>query len=71
MAKQLVRVGGNAIRKCAFCKYYYDPTNSVINPKRGMKDMWEYETGIRKPCTARNNMDMPSHNTCPKYVCKI
>ena len=29
-------------RACAFCKLWYDPTNSAIKPKQGV--FWEYDT---------------------------
>ena len=71
MAKMLAKVGSTPMRKCAFCKYYYDPASEAINPKRGMKDIWEYETQIRKPCLKRNNMETASQNLCSKYECKL
>lgn len=71
MVKSLARLGAGAMRRCAFCKHYYDPTNSVISPKRGMKDMWEYQTQIKKPCLKRNNMEVASQSVCPKYECKL
>jgi len=52
-------------------KNFYDPTNDAISPKRGMKDVWEYQTQIKKPCLKRNNMETVSQNVCPKYECKL
>lgn len=57
--------------KCAFCKHYFDPTFEVIAPKRGMKDVWEYERGVKKPCLLRNNREMQSQMTCPKFEVRI
>lgn len=71
MPKFLATEGGPAMKKCAFCKHFYDPTNSTINPKRGTKGVWEYESHIKKPCIAKNNIIVASHQTCPKYECKI
>lgn len=28
-------------RKCAFCKYWYDPTNSNISPKSPNMGVWQ------------------------------
>lgn len=41
------RKGSTGMKKCAFCKHYFDPTFEVIAPKRGMKDVWEYERGVK------------------------
>ena len=71
MAKMLAKLGGGAMRRCAFCKNFYDPTNDAISPKRGMKDVWEYQTQINKPCLKINNMETVSQNVCPKYECKL
>ena len=29
------------VKKCAFCKNWYDPTNSAITPKSPAIGMWE------------------------------
>ena len=71
MGKFLATEGGPAMRKCAFCKHYYDPTSSVISPKRGSRNVWEYESHVKKPCTIKHNMPVASHQTCPKYECKF
>lgn len=65
------RKGSPGMRKCAFCTHYYDPVNSAINPKRGTKDVWEYTTGIKKPCTEKNNHEVCSQATCHKFQCKL
>jgi hypothetical protein len=28
---------------CAFCKYWYDPTNQHIKPKNPMGGFWEFD----------------------------
>lgn len=71
MPKQLARIGTSNMKRCAFCIHWYDPTNSVISPKSGFKDMWEYETGIKKPCLEYNNQERPSSNVCSKFKCKL
>jgi len=65
------RKGSSGMKKCAFCKHYFDPTFEVIAPKRGMKDVWEYERGVKKPCLLRNNREMQSQMTCPKFEVRI
>ncbi len=58
-----------SIRKCAFCKYWYDPTNSAID-KKLQPGKWEFQAGIRKICTFKNTY-MKSHQDCAHYECKI
>lgn len=69
--KQFAREGTTGVRKCAFCKYYYDPTNSVIDPKSGQKGIWEYEFNVQKPCLAKSNRNTPSNGFCSKFECKL
>lgn len=59
----------SSIRRCAFCKHWYDPTNSAIRPKGG-KDMWEYDTGVRNKCREKNIMIVAS-SSCPKFELKL
>ena len=71
MAKLLTRLGAPSMRKCAFCRYYYDPVNEVISPKRGTRDSWEYKTNIAKPCLKKANRNVQSQSTCPSFECKL
>lgn len=71
MAKYLAREGTNEMHRCAFCKHFFDPACSTINPKRGAKGLWEYESGIKKPCAVRGNLDTSSHHTCTKFASKM
>lgn len=57
------------IKRCAFCKYWYDPTNTAISPTFG-KGKWLYETGIKNKCMQKNVIT-PSTNTCPKFDLKF
>ena len=58
-------------RICAFCEHYYDPANSVISPVKNNAIMWEYEKNVKKPCMARNNMEVSSSHTCSKFQSKL
>lgn len=71
MATILARKDSPGMRKCAFCKFFYDPVNEVIAPKRGQKDMWEFATRVKKPCTQKANREVESQSICPKYECKL
>ena len=56
----------NAIdsKRCAFCKYWYDPTNSYIAPKAPAIGMWEIKD-INKKCQClKKNIPMPANAFC-------
>jgi len=57
-------------KKCAFCKYWYDPTNEHIAPKAPNINVWTYETSARCKCIKRN-LTMSSTNSCAHYDCKV
>lgn len=57
-------------RKCAFCKYWYDPMNSAINPKNTVAGFWEYDEKIKNKCL-KSNLEKASWVSCSEYVCKI
>ena len=42
------------MRKCAFCKMWYDPTNQHIRPKN--KSYWEYDNNAECKCLRTNAM---------------
>jgi len=58
------------MKACAFCKYWYDPTNSAIYPKSPAVGLWEYEQRVVKKCTI-TNMDRRGCDLCHRYVCKV
>ena len=55
---------------CAFCKYWYDPTNSDISPVMPAQGMWKINMQSRNLCTLRNIKPTATHK-CEKYQCKI
>ena len=59
-----------SVKMCAFCKYWYDPTNSAISPRAPQIGMWEYDNTCRKKCLIKN-FDMNASSFCSKYECKI
>lgn len=58
------------VKRCAFCKYWYDPTNQHINPKSPKINLWEYENNARCKCLKRNN-ERRANELCPSYECKV
>lgn len=70
MAKMSVHKDSYQMKVCAFCKYWYDPTNSVIAPKKS-PNVWEYERGQKKICTIDRNRIHNSESRCSKFESKI
>lgn len=71
MAKFIAKEGTSGIRRCAFCKNYYDPANEVISPKHGAKGQWEYDSNAVRPCREKFNSNVTAQHTCSKFVCKL
>lgn len=58
------------VRKCAFCKYWYDPTNSALEPTFG-KGMWRIDTDMKNKCRLKNISKMPAGNFCNNFESKL
>ena len=57
--------------KCAFCKHWYDPTNSAIRPKAPQIGLWEFDPHMKNVCLLHNGSERPAFASCPKYECKL
>lgn len=59
-------------KKCAFCKNWYDPTNSAIAPKAPVIGMWEIKDINQKCMCLEKNIQMPANAFCSAgYSCKL
>jgi hypothetical protein len=58
-------------KKCAFCKYWYDPTNSAISPRNPKTNQWTITDEHCKKKCLQKNYDMGSTAFCGKYECKL
>lgn len=58
-----------SIKKCAFCKNWYDPANSAIEPQKG-PGMWKCDTTVKNKCRVKNVQTVAMH-TCSKFECKL
>lgn len=67
--KTIVIEGKAGMKRCAFCKHWYDPTNSAIVPKKNK--LWEYDSDARSICRKRNSMKTKANYTCNKFECKL
>lgn len=59
-----------SVEKCAFCKYWYDPTNSAISPRSPKINLWEYDDKGKMKCLQKK-YDMKDSAFCSKYECKL
>ena len=67
---ELVNSKNASIRKCAFCKYWYDPVNAAIQPKDPRIGFWLYDPQMKAKCILRN-IEKPGFANCHKYECKL
>ncbi|MBR3588216.1 MAG: hypothetical protein IKL16_01495 [Clostridia bacterium] len=51
-------------KKCAFCKNWYDPTNSAITPKAPSIGLWEIKDVNEKRTCLKKNIEMSATAFC-------
>ena len=57
------------VKKCAFCKHWYDPTNSAIKPLPG--NWWEFDREKEARCMKSVGLKTKGRHTCNKFELKI
>lgn len=70
MKKQPINLN-NGIKLCAFCKSWYDPTNSAITPRNPRMGSWEYNIEAKGVCVKTNLTYSAGRIACRDYECKI
>ncbi len=65
-----MRVSNIKVKKCAFCKHWYDPTNSYIRPRVPQAGTWEYDDKAKRKCMLAG-YDKSADSFCKDYACKI
>lgn len=65
-----INIKSKMMKKCAFCKHWYDPTNSAINPKVPNMGIWEYDSNARKKCLIKNT-EQKGGEFCKRFEIKI
>ena len=59
-------------KKCAFCKHWYDPTNSAIAPKSPKIGLWEIKDINQKCLCLKNNIPMSANAFCSRdFIAKL
>lgn len=64
------KLNGNKNQRCAFCKYWYDPTNQYIKQQDAKNNLWKFETTAKCICL-KNNLKMGAGMRCDKFENKI
>ena len=60
------------MNKCAFCKNWYDPTNSAIAPKSPAIGLWEIKDINQKCMCIKKNINMSANAFCSRdFVSKL
>lgn len=57
-------------KKCAICKYWYDPTNSAIMPRSPKINLWTIDDKCKKKCL-KKNYEMQSTAFCGRFENKL
>ncbi|WP_017212369.1 hypothetical protein [Clostridium beijerinckii] len=65
-----ININSKMIKKCAFCRNWYDPTNSAINPKTPNLGIWQYDANVRKKRLLRNT-NQKGGEFCSKFEIKL
>ena len=66
----MMAVNVKQCHKCAFCKHWYDPTNSHIQPKSPRINLWQYDHSATSYCDVKR-VDIKADLFCSKYECKL
>ena len=60
------------MKKCAFCKHWYDPANAAIAPKAPSIGLWEIKDINSKNLCCKRNVAMVANASCSSdYLCKL
>lgn len=68
--KKMIPANIKYTKRCAFCKYWYDPTNLAIEPKRPTMNQWLYDENAQNPCMQKN-VTVKARSFCSKFECKL
>ncbi len=64
------KLDANKNKRCAFCKYWYDPTNQYIKPQDPKHGIWKFEATARCMCL-KYNLSKGSAMCCEKFENKL
>ena len=58
-------------KKCAICKYWYDPCNNSIIPRNPKNNLWTIDDKCSKKLCLKNNYKVNPMTYCEQYECKL
>lgn len=67
----MIQINPFKSKRCAFCRYWYDPLNSAISPAAPNIGLWAFEMRARKTCLKRNIQKEAGGAACGHYECKL
>lgn len=60
----------NKNKRCAFCRYWYDPTNQYIKPQDPKHGIWKFEMNAKCLCL-KCNLQKRAGMRCDKFENKL
>ena len=66
-----IRCNIRSVKRCAFCRFWYDPTNAYINPIAPKVGLWEYESSAKCKCLKSTSLERAAGHMCGQYECKL
>lgn len=58
-------------KKCALCKYWYDPTNSAIKPREPRINLWTIDDKCGKKVCLKKSYEMAPLSFCSDFELKL
>ena len=62
-----VIVNVKTVKRCAFCKNWYDPMNSAIEPRNPRIGLWKIKDEFQKCKCLRTNLEKAANGSCSRY----
>lgn len=66
----IINVNSGTGEKCAFCKHWYDPSNTAISPKNPSIGLWYCDDKKVSKCLIKN-MNKRACASCNKFISKL
>ena len=57
-------------KMCAFCEYWYDPTQKYISPQNARANIWSYDKYAWSSCI-KYNLKKNAQGYCKSYKCRV
>ncbi|MCD7855082.1 MAG: hypothetical protein LUG66_05660 [Clostridiales bacterium] len=57
----------NSSKICAFCKHWFDPACTAIQPVAPRSGLWEVDANIKKQCLKRNGIEKKADFRCGDF----